>query len=430
MTTSSETFAQAQQYIPGGVNSPVRAFRGVGGEPVFIKAAKGAYIIDMEGKKYIDYIGSWGPMIVGHTHPVVLAKVTEALQNGFGFGAPTEIEVTLAQKVCAMVPSIEMVRFVNSGTEATMSAIRLARGFTKRDKIVKFAGCYHGHADSLLVAAGSGALTLGVPDSAGVPASIAQHTLTAEYNNLEQVKVLFEKYGNDIACIIVEPVAGNMNCVLPLPGFLPGLREICDRYGSVLIFDEVMTGFRVARGGAQEYFDVKPDLTTLGKVVGGGFPVGAFGGRKDIMQYIAPLGPVYQAGTLSGNPIAMTAGLATLELISAEPAFHEKLTFNTRSLVDGLKAKAQAAGIPLHTHAIGGMFGFFFTDVTSITCEAEVKRCDVNMFKRFFHGMLKEGIYLAPSAFEAGFISSAHGELEIEMTLQAAEAVLKDLRVS
>ena len=420
MSLSSHLFSLAQQYIPGGVNSPVRAFNGVGGNPLFIKSGHGAYLVDVDGHEYMDYVGSWGPLIAGHAHPYVMQKVMAALQNGFSFGAPTEAEVTLAQKVCELMPSIEMIRFVNSGTETAMSAIRLARGFTKRNKIIKFIGCYHGHADGLLVAAGSGVLTLGIPSSAGVPESVVQHTLLAEYNNLEDVAALFEKFGDDIAGIIVEPVAGNMNCVLPQPGFLSGLRALCDRYDSLLIFDEVMTGFRVALGGAQAYFEVKPDLTVLGKIIGGGFPVGAFGGRADIMRVIAPLGPVYQAGTLSGNPVAMTAGLATLELITA-PNFYSNLADQTRKLTDGLRARAQAANIPLLTHAAGSMFGFCFTDQQEIKSEADVKRCNIPQFKQFFHSMLKEKIYLAPSAFEAGFVSAAHGDKEIDFTLAAAE---------
>ncbi|EKD71664.1 MAG: hypothetical protein ACD_46C00130G0003 [uncultured bacterium] len=428
MTNSTRLFQLAQQVIPGGVNSPVRAFRGVGGDPLFIKSAHGAYVTDADGKEYVDYVGSWGPMILGHTHPQVMEKVIETLQQGFSFGAPTEIEVTLAQKVRDIMPSMEMMRFVSSGTEATMSAIRLARGFTKRDKIIKFAGCYHGHADCLLVAAGSGVLTLGIPSSAGVPESTVEHTLIAEFNHLDQVEKLFEMYGDDIACIIVEPVAGNMNCVPPMPGFLQGLRALCDQYGAVLILDEVMTGFRVALGGAQAYYQVKPDLTTLGKVVGGGFPVGAFGGRADIMHSIAPLGSVYQAGTLSGNPIAMSAGLATLNLITADPNFHPNLTATTKKLMDGLKACADKASVPLHTVAVGGMFGFFFTDAAVVQSEADAKRCDVAAFKKFFHGMLSQGVYFAPSAFEAGFVSAAHGDKEIQLTLQAAEKIL--LRIS
>lgn len=422
MTHSKQLFDLAQRYIPGGVNSPVRAFRGVGGEPVFIQRGHGAYLVDADGNEYIDYVGSWGPLISGHVHPYIIEKVKAALDNGVSFGAPTEIEVKLAQRVCEIIPSMEMVRFVSSGTEATMSAIRLARGFTKRDKIIKFIGCYHGHADSLLVAAGSGALTLGVPSSAGVPESIAKHTLVAEYNNLDEVAALFERFGDDIACVIVEPVAGNMNCVLPVSGFLEGLRELCTRYNSVLIFDEVMTGFRISRGGAQEHFGIKPDLTTLGKVIGGGFPVGAFGGRADIMQCIAPLGPVYQAGTLSGNPIAMTGGLAQLALLD-EKDFYPKLAATTKRLMQGLEERAKAVNIPIFTNAIGSMFGIFFTDAKSIKSEADVKRCNVALFKRFFHGMLNHGVYLAPSAFEAGFVSAAHGEKELQQTWQAAEQV-------
>lgn len=425
--TSGQLFQAAQQVIPGGVNSPVRAFRGVGGDPLFIQSGRGAYITDADGKDYIDYVGSWGPMIVGHAHPVVIEKVTAAMQNGCSFGAPTAVETLLAEKIKTLVPSMEMMRFVSSGTEATMSAIRLARGYTGRDKIIKFSGCYHGHADSLLVAAGSGALTLSVPGSAGVPVSTVQHTLIAEYNNLQSVSDLFAKFNDEIACVIIEPVAGNMNCVPPVEGFLQGIRQLCDQYNSVLIFDEVMTGFRVALGGAQAYYDIKPDLTTLGKVIGGGFPVGAFGGRKEIMQYLAPLGPVYQAGTLSGNPIAMTAGLATLELIE-QPGFYAALTANTKQLVDGLKQSAHAAGIALHVVAIGSMFGLFFTDEAVIETEAAVKRCDIERFKQFFHGMLEEGVYLAPSAFEAGFMSAEHTQDEIAKTIKAADAVFARLQ--
>lgn len=427
MTQSQELYALAQRYIPGGVNSPVRAFNGVGGTPVFIKAGRGAYIIDENNKEYVDYVGSWGPMIAGHAHPHIINAVQECVKNSLSFGAPTAAEIKLAEKVCQLMPSIEMVRMVNSGTEATMSAIRLARGFTQRNKIIKFVGCYHGHADSLLVQAGSGALTLGVPSSAGVPESIAQHTLVAEFNRLDTVKSLFEKYSDDIAAVIVEPVPGNMNCVPPTPEFLPGLRALCDQYQSVLIFDEVMTGFRVALGGAQAHYNIKPDLTTLGKVIGGGMPVGAFGGRADIMRCIAPLGPVYQAGTLSGNPVAMAAGLASLDLVS-EPQFFEKLGKNTEILMRGLSERAQAAGIPFLTTAVGGMFGLFFTDAKEIKTLDDVKTCDIERFKKFFHGMLQEGVYLAPSAFEAGFVSSAHGEKEIAHTLAAAEKVFKTLK--
>ena len=427
MTRSSELFQIAKQYIPGGVSSPVRAFSGVGGEPLFISRGYGAYLVDVDGNEFIDYVGSWGPLIVGHAHPDVVEKVIETLRKGFSFGAPTELEVQLAQKVCELVPSIEMVRFVSSGTEATMSAIRLARGYTKRNKLIKFNGCYHGHSDTLLAAAGSGVLTLGVPSSAGVLDSVVQQTLLADYNDLDAVAALFEKYGEDIASVIVEPIAGNMNCVLPLPGFLEGLRELCDRYHSVLIFDEVMTGFRVGLGGAQACYQVKPDITVLGKVIGGGFPVAAFGGRKDIMHYLAPLGPVYQAGTLSGNPVAMSAGLATLELVSA-PGFYDNLAEKSTQLMKGLRERANAVNIPLFTNAIGGMFGFIFTDAKEINCEADVKRGDLPLFKRFFHAMLKEKVYFAPSAFEAGFVSSAHGEEEMRKTLIAAEKAFAALK--
>ncbi|HSW93430.1 MAG TPA: glutamate-1-semialdehyde 2,1-aminomutase [Gammaproteobacteria bacterium] len=428
MSRSSDLFARARHTIPGGVNSPVRAFNGVGGDPLFLKAGHGAYVIDADDKEYVDYVGSWGPMIAGHAHPHIVNAVTECVKKGLSFGAPTEGEIRLAEKIGELMPSIEQVRMVNSGTEATMSAIRLARGFTKRNKIIKFAGCYHGHSDSLLVQAGSGALTLGIPSSAGVPDSIVQHTLVAEFNQPDTVKILFEKYPDDIAAIIVEPVAGNMNCVPPAPGFLSALRALCDTYGSVLIFDEVMTGFRVALGGAQDYYQVKPDLTTLGKIIGGGMPVGAFGGRKDIMQCIAPLGPVYQAGTLSGNPVAMAAGLASLELISA-PGFFDKITHTTKQLLHGLTERAHAADIPFLTTSVGSMFGLFFTDATEIKTYHDVKQCDVTRFKPFFHGMLQEGIYLAPSAFEAGFVSSMHGEKEIRKTWAAAEKTFAALKV-
>jgi glutamate-1-semialdehyde 2,1-aminomutase len=423
MVRSEDLFVQAQRTIPGGVNSPVRAFKGVGGNPIFFKSAHGAYVIDEDDKKYVDYVGSWGPMILGHAHPKVIAAVTASLQNGLSFGAPTALEVALAERVCRMMPSIEQVRMVNSGTEATMSAIRLARGFTHRDKIIKFNGCYHGHADFLLVAAGSGALTLGVPNSAGVPKSIAQHTLIAEFNRIETVAALFEKYGDDIAAVIVEPVPGNMNCVPPTADFLQNLRQICSDFGSVLIFDEVMTGFRVARGGAQALYNITPDLTTLGKIIGGGMPVGAFGGRRDIMQCLAPVGPVYQAGTLSGNPVAMTAGIAMLDLIAADETLYEKLLTAMQRLLTGLEERARAANIPFTTTGVGAMFGLFFTTAENITTYDDVKKCDIERFKQFFHGMLAEGVYLAPSAYEAGFISSAHGENEITQTLRAAERV-------
>ncbi len=426
MSQSKVLFARAKQCIPGGVNSPVRAFNGVGGDPVFVKAGRGAYLIDVDDKEYVDYVGSFGPMVAGHAHPAITHAVIDCVKNGLSFGAPTGLEIQLAEKIRECMPSIESIRMVNSGTEATMSAIRLARGFTKRNKFIKFAGCYHGHSDSLLVAAGSGALTLGVPSSAGVPESVVQHTLVAEYNRLDTVQLLFEKYPDDIAAIIVEPVAGNMNCVPPTPEFLPGLRALCDQYGSLLLFDEVMTGFRVALGGAQGHYQVKPDLTTLGKVIGGGMPVGAFGGRKDIMQCIAPLGPVYQAGTLSGNPVAMTAGLAGLALVSM-PGFFERITETTQQLMQGLTERANANGIAFCTTAVGGLFGLFFTETKNIKTFDDVKKCDVEQFKKFFHGMLQEGIYLAPSAFEAGFVSSMHGVTEIKKTLTAAEKVFAEL---
>ena len=426
MQNNHDLFQQAQQHIPGGVNSPVRAFKGVGGDPVFFREGKGAWLTDAEGKQYVDYIGSWGPMIVGHAHPEVLRAVTQAVQHGLGFGAPTEIETTMADLVCDLVPSMELVRMVSSGTEATMSAIRLARGFTGRDKIVKFEGCYHGHADSLLVKAGSGALTLGVPSSAGVPESLAKHTLTLRFNDLESVETCFKEAGDDISCIIVEPVAGNMNCIPPEPGFLEGLRKICDQYGTVLIFDEVMTGFRVALGGAQAHYGVTPDLTTFGKVIGGGLPVGAFGGKRKVMEHIAPLGPVYQAGTLSGNPIAMAAGLATLTQLQ-EPDFHSKLTQATEALVKGLQQAADDAGIAMTTNQVGGMFGLFFTEDKKVSFYEQVVASNQERFKQFFHAMLDRGVYLAPSAFEAGFVSAAHGDAEIEFTLSAAREAFQTL---
>jgi glutamate-1-semialdehyde 2,1-aminomutase len=423
---SQQLFNDAQDIIPGGVNSPVRAFNGVGGTPVFIKRAQGAYIFDAEDKKYVDYVGSWGPMILGHNHPAILEAVINTAQNGLSFGAPTELEITMAEKVREIVPSMEKLRMVSSGTEATMSAIRLARGFTGRDKILKFEGCYHGHADSLLVKAGSGMLTMGVPSSPGIPNDVAKHTLTVSYNNIEEVKEIFAKLGNEIACIIVEPVAGNMNCIPPVEGFLEGLRAICDQYESVLIFDEVMTGFRVALGGAQAHYNIVPDLTTLGKVIGGGMPVGAFGGKKEIMDYIAPVGPVYQAGTLSGNPIAMAAGLASLnELCKGNK--HQQLSDATEKLAMGLKAAAERNGISLSINYVGAMFGFFFTEEEHITCFAQATACDGEKFKRFFHLMLEEGVYLAPSAFEAGFLSTAHGDEEIEFTLAAADRCFAQL---
>ncbi len=426
MTRSEELFAQAQTRIPGGVNSPVRAFRGVGGTPLFFARGEGAFLIDADGKRYIDYVGSWGPMILGHGHPEVIAAVKEAADQGLGFGAPTAIETEMAELVCELVPSLELVRMVSSGTEATMSAIRLARGFTGRDKIVKFEGCYHGHSDSLLVKAGSGLLTLGVPTSPGVPAALAEHTVTLPFNDLEAATVAFGALGGEIAGVIVEPVAGNMNCVPPLPGFLHGLRELCDQHSSVLIFDEVMTGFRVALGGAQALYGVRPDLTTLGKVIGGGLPVGAFGGRREIMEHIAPLGPVYQAGTLSGNPLAMAAGLSTLRALRA-PGFFERLGEKTARLTAGLAAAARDAGVPLATNQVGGMFGFFFTAEREISSYRQVMDCDIERFRRFYHAVLDAGIYLAPSAFEAGFVSAAHGDAEIDATLQAAAQALRTL---
>ena len=426
MTRSHTLFVNAQKHIPGGVNSPVRAFNGVGGDPVYFNKGEGAYVTDEDGNRYVDYVGSWGPMIVGHAHPDVLKAVEETIKNGLGFGAPTAIETVMADKVCELVPSIDLVRMVNSGTEATMSAIRLARGFTGRDKIVKFEGCYHGHSDSLLVKAGSGALTMGVPTSPGVPVALAEHTITLNYNDIDQVRETFSHIGHQVACIIVEPVAGNMNCIPPVPGFLQGLREVCDEYESVLVFDEVMTGFRVSLGGAQGHYGVTPDLTTLGKVIGGGLPVGAFGGKREIMEQIAPLGPIYQAGTLSGNPVSMAAGLATLNLIS-QPGFHDKLSQIAVKLVDGLSEVARSAGIPLTTNQVGGMFGFFFSDEEKITNFNQVTKCNVDRFKLFFHGMLEQGVYLAPSAYETGFVSSAHDDEAISKTLDAAEKVLSGL---
>ena len=425
MPSMTDQFNSAQRVIPGGVNSPVRAFRGVGGDPVFIDRAQGAYIYDTSGKQYIDYVGSWGPMVLGHAHPEVIAAVKAAAEHGLSFGAPTEIETRMAEKACQLVPSIELVRMVSSGTEATMSAIRLSRGYTGRDKIIKFEGCYHGHSDSLLVKAGSGALTLGVPDSPGVPASLAEHTLTLPYNDLDAISQVFSQLGDEIACVILEPVAGNMNCIPPVDGFLPGIRELCNQHGSVLIFDEVMTGFRVALGGAQAHYGVTPDLTTLGKVIGGGMPVGAFGGKREIMEHIAPLGPVYQAGTLSGNPIAMAAGLKTLELISA-PGFYQTLSEKVDYLVNGILAAAQAAGVAMTSNHVGGMFGLFFSE-QPVTSFAQATRCNIEQFKPFFHGMLEQGIYLAPSAYEAGFVSASHSVDDLDASIEAAKHVLAKL---
>ena len=423
MTDSSGLFSAAERWIPGGVNSPVRAFRAVGGAPVFIQSGDGAYVTDEQGNRYIDYVAAYGPAIVGHANPEVVAAVQDAVAKGFGFGSPTVGETELARTICSLVPSVERVRLVNSGTEAAMTAIRLARGFTGRDKIVKFEGCYHGHVDSLLVKAGSGALTLGTPTSPGVPAAVVEDTLTLDYNQLEQVEAIFSEHGDAIAAVIVEPVAGNMNCVPPLPGFLEGLRDLCDQNQSLLIFDEVMTGFRVALGGAQTLFDVKPDLTTLGKVIGGGMPVGAFGGRADVMEHISPTGPVYQAGTLSGNPIAVAAGIATLKLV-AEPGFYERLSTTAERLTRGLEELGRSKGIPISTNQVGGMFGVFFTQEPEVRSFEHVMGCDVERFNKYFHAMLERGIYMAPSAFEAAFVSSAHGEDEVDATLNAAEEAL------
>jgi len=419
-------FTEAKKTIAGGVNSPVRAFAGVGGDPVFMKSAKGAWLETEDGRQLIDYVGSWGPMILGHAHPAVVDAVKQAADRSLSFGAPTVIETELARKICEYMPSIERVRMVSSGTEATMSAIRLARGHTSRDKIVKFEGCYHGHSDSLLIKAGSGTLTLGVPSSPGVPASLAEHTITLEYNDSAAVDKAFDELGEQIACVIVEPIAGNMNMVPPVEGFLDTLGTRCTDAGALLIFDEVMTGFRVARGGAQEIFGIKPDLTTVGKVVGGGLPAAAFGGRADVMSGIAPDGPVYQAGTLSGNPLAMAAGLATLKQIE-DPAFFDSLTAQTRKLADGLAAESQSANVPLAVEACGGMFGFVFCSDGPVRRFDQVAAADIDRFRKFFHGMLEQGIYLAPSAFEAGFVSAAHGDDEISRTLDAARTVFKSI---
>ena len=426
MTNSSREFERARQCIPGGVNSPVRAFRAVGGTPVFIERAEGALLFDIDGKRFVDYVGTWGPAVVGHAHPRVVEAVREAAARGLSFGAPTVLETEMAERVCGLVPSMDKVRMVSSGTEAGLSAIRLARGFTGRDAIVKFEGCYHGHADSLLVKAGSGALTFGVPTSPGVPAGLAEHTLTLSFNDAAGVREAFTRFGDRIAATIVEPIAGNMNCVPPVPGFLETLRECCDEYGAVLIFDEVMTGFRVAPGGAQSLYGIRPDLTILGKVIGGGMPVGAFGGRCEIMDHIAPDGPVYQAGTLSGNPIAMTAGLTTLEILS-EDGFHDRLSATTARLVGGLRERAAAAGIDLATNHVCGMFGLFFTGADEVEGFDDVMACDAARFGRFFHAMLDQGVYLAPSAFEAGFVSIAHGDEHLEATMRAAEKAFEHL---
>ena len=427
MNRSSTLFSEAKEFIPGGVNSPVRAFNGVGGEPIFFERALGAYLYDVDGNSYIDYVGSWGPMILGHANPVIIDAVKAVLDKGLGFGAPTAIETSLAKKVCQLVPSIELVRMVSSGTEATMSAIRVARGFTKRDKILKFEGCYHGHSDSLLVKAGSGALTLGVPTSLGVPSDLAKHTITLEYNNLELVETLFSKMGEEIGCIIVEPVAGNMNCIPPKEGFLQGLRKVCDEYGAVLIFDEVMTGFRVALGGAQEVYDVVPDLTALGKIIGGGLPVAAFGGKREIMSQIAPLGPVYQAGTLSGNPLSMASGIAMLSALESDKSFYEKLGRRAFDLVEGIVSEAKSYNIPMTYNYVGGMFGLFFSSEEKVSNFSQASSCNIELFKKFFNGMLKKGIYLAPSAYEAGFLSIAHSDEDITKTIETASSVFSSL---
>ena len=416
MSSSEQAFEEALRYIPGGVNSPVRAFKAVGGTPVFFKRGDGAYLYDVHDKKYIDYVGSWGPMILGHAHPKVIEAVRQTAGHGLSFGTPTEIETELARKVCELIESVDQVRMVNSGTEATMSAIRLARGHTGRSKIIKFEGCYHGHGDALLVKAGSGALTLGVPSSPGVIPELAEHTLTLTYNDLDGVRTTFEDMGEEIACVIVEPVAGNMNCIPPAKDFLQGLRKLCSEYKAILIFDEVMTGFRVARGGAQQLYNVVPDLTTLGKVLGGGMPVGALGGERKIMESLAPEGPVYQAGTLSGNPVSMAAGLATLELIS-ERGFHDQLRRRTTQLAEGVRNAAQEHHVPLAVNHVCGMFGIFFTEEKEVTNFAQAASCNQQQFTAFFHAMLDQGVYLAPSPYEAGFVSSAHSKEDIETSL-------------
>ena len=425
MSRNEELFARAQRVIPAGVNSPVRAFRSVGGTPRFFMRGEGAYLWDADGRRYIDYVGSWGPAILGHAHPAVVEAVRGAALQGLSFGAPTEAEIELAETLIRRLPSLELVRLVSSGTEATMSALRLARGHTGRSKIVKFEGCYHGHGDSLLVKAGSGALTFGQPSSAGVPPAIANETIVLPYNDLAAVERAFEAEDDSIACIIVEPIAGNMNLVLPKPGFLTGLRAVCDRHGAVLIFDEVMTGFRVDSKSAQGLYGITPDLTTLGKVIGGGMPVAAFGGRRAIMEKIAPLGPVYQAGTLSGNPVAVAAGIATIKATEA-PGFYDQLAKSTRALTEGLTAAATRAGVPFCAQSVGGMFGMYFASTVPDTYDA-VMACDKERFNRFFHAMLDAGIYLAPSAYEAGFVSAAHGEAEIAATVAAAEGAFSTL---
>ena len=420
---SHALFSRAVELIPGGVNSPVRAFKSVGGEPFFVERADGAYLHDVDGNRYIDYVGSWGPMIVGHNHPQVRQAVQEAIGNGLSFGAPCPAEVTMAETITRLVPSCEVVRMVNSGTEATLSAIRLARGATGRQRIVKFEGCYHGHGDSFLVKAGSGMLTLGVPTSPGVPAALGELTSTISYNDFEGATKLFEDVGEEIAAVIIEPVVGNANCLPPREGYLQHLRELCTQHGALLIFDEVMTGFRVAVGGAQARYEVTPDLTTFGKVIGGGMPVGAYGGRRELMQQISPAGPIYQAGTLSGNPVAMAAGLAMLELVQ-EPGFHDRLEATSNALCDGFEAAAREAGVALTTNRVGAMFGLFFTD-RKVDTFADATACDIDAFNRFFHAMLERGVFLAPSAYEAGFISSAHDEAVIDATVEAAREAFK-----
>jgi glutamate-1-semialdehyde 2,1-aminomutase len=426
MSVSEQLFKEAQQYIPGGVNSPVRAFRAVGGTPIFFEKAKGAYLYDVEGKRYVDYVLSWGPMVLGHAHPQVIQAVADKIQDGLSFGAPTAIESEVAKEICKLVPSIELVRMVNSGTEATMSAIRLARGYTGRNKLIKFEGCYHGHSDSLLVKAGSGALTLGTPSSPGVPAGTVEHTINLPYNDLDAVSDYFAKSGDEVACVIVEPVAGNMNLIPPVPGFLEKLRELCTASGAVLIFDEVMTGFRVSLGGAQGYYEIVPDLTCLGKVVGGGMPVGAFGGKREIMEMISPLGPVYQAGTLSGNPVAMAAGLATLQLIQEE-GFYQKLTDKVDYLMSGLRSAASSHGIPLSTNQRGSMFGFFFSEEEQVTNYQQVMACHDDRFKSFFRQMIESGVYLAPASYECGFMSAAHSQEDLDFTLEQADRIMGSL---
>lgn len=420
MSQSEKLFNLAKTLIPGGVNSPVRAFNAVGGTPPFIAKAKGAYLYDVDGHAYIDYVGSWGPMILGHAHPVIVEAVQKAAERGLSFGAASPYEVEFAEKINSLMPALEKIRLINSGTEATMTAIRLARGYTGRDKIIKFTGCYHGHSDALLVKAGSGALTFGTPSSAGVPRSVTQHTLTADFNHIESVRQLFDVYGKEIACVIVEPVAGNMNCILPHTQFLSALRKLCDEHGSLLIMDEVMTGFRVGLQGAQALYNVKPDLTTLGKIIGGGLPIAALGGRAEIMDHLAPLGPVYQAGTLSGNPLSVAAGLAMLNLISSDADLYPRLERKTKTLLTGLAAAAKRHDVPFHAHHVGSMFGLFFTK-TPVTDYAQATQANLEHFNTFFHAMLKSGVYLAPSAYEAGFMSDAHGDEEIAMTVEKAD---------